>query len=319
MKLGGHLWTIAPNLRHRVRPHRAPDGASWSTSFEDPRLGALTLRGVLSQPPAEASTRREDLVLLVHGLGGSPDSQYVVRAAQAAARAGLSSLRLALRGADRHGEDFYHAGLTADLEATLASPALAEFRRIYVLGFSLGGHTTLRYALAPSDPRLRAVASLCAPLDLGAGAQAIDQPGAYAYRRYLLRGLLEIYEEVATRRSVPTPLPVAREIATMREWDARTVVPRFGFTSADDYYTSMSVGPRLGELAVPALIVAAEHDPMVPAPTVRPALERPPPQATVRWLDRGGHVGFPRRALLDLDRPASGDLYDQLIGWLADR
>lgn len=62
------------------------------------------------------------------------------RAARVAEAAGLDSLRLNLRGADRMGEDGYHAGLTADLAAALASPELADYRSVGVLGFSLGGH-----------------------------------------------------------------------------------------------------------------------------------------------------------------------------------
>ncbi|MCB9568080.1 MAG: alpha/beta fold hydrolase [Myxococcales bacterium] len=310
MKLAGHLWTIGPNLRHRLRPHEAPPSTPWSTEVDDPKLGPVRLRGQLSR--GDPTT----LVVLVHGLGGSPDSSYIIKAAQAAARAGVSSLRLALRGADRSGEDFYHAGLTVDLEAALASPALAGFSRVFLLGFSLGGHVSLRYGLAPSDPRVRAIASVCAPLDLHAGCAAIDAPRAWTYRRYLLRGLLEIYREVAQRRPVPTPVPLAAAARTMREWDRLTIVPRFGFASTADYYTSMSVGPRLGELALPALVVAAEHDPMVPASTLRPTLAAAPPQVTVRWVDRGGHVGFPRSADLGL---APGEVVDQALAWLLAR
>jgi hypothetical protein len=311
MKLGGHLWTIAPNLRHRVRPRKAPTALPWSTALADPKIGRVELHGHL-HPPSGACA--DELVVLVHGLGGSPDSQYVIQAAHAADRAGIGCLRLGLRGTDRSGADFYHAGLTEDLSAALASPELAGVRRIYILGFSLGGHTSLRFALRPTDPRVRAVATLCAPLDLHAGSRAIDDPKAWPYRRYLLGGLLEIYEQVAARRAVPTPLAIARRISTMREWDSKTVVPRFGFSSADDYYTSMSAGPRLGELALPALVVATEHDPMVPAWTLHRYLDAPPPNVTVRWLQRGGHVGFPRSAELGL---VGGEtVFDQMVAWL---
>ena len=64
-------------------------------------------------------------LLIVHGLGGSAKSPYTAKAAHAAAAAGLSSLRLNLRGADLLGEDYYHAGMTADLAAAIASPELA--------------------------------------------------------------------------------------------------------------------------------------------------------------------------------------------------
>ena len=52
--------------------------------------------------------------------------------------------------ADGRGEDFYHAGLTVDLEAAIASPELARYQRILILGYSLGGHVVLRYAANPN-------------------------------------------------------------------------------------------------------------------------------------------------------------------------
>ena len=68
-------------------------------------------------------------------------------------------MRFNMRGADRSGEDVYHAGTTEDLRAMLRSPALARFRRIHVIGFSLGGHILIRWATEPDrDPPLPPVA-----------------------------------------------------------------------------------------------------------------------------------------------------------------
>src|SRR5699024_5863954 len=120
--------------------------------------------------------------------------------------AGLSCLRVSLRGCDRSGEDFYHAGLTADLHAALASPELRPYRRLYLLGYSLGGHMALRLATEEADPRLAAAAALCAPLDLARSQQEIDAPRRAIYRRYLLENLKRIYAAVAARRPVPYPV-----------------------------------------------------------------------------------------------------------------
>lgn len=315
MTLAGHLWTLVPNLRHRARPWTPPAGAAWSTTLQDPRIGALTLRGVLHRAAGAPS---RELVVLVHGLGGAIDSHYVIGAARAAAAAGVDSLRLALRGADRAGEDFYHAGLTVDLEAALASPALAAYTDLYVLGFSLGGHVTLCHALRPSDARLRAVASVCAPLDLAAGCAAIDHPRAAVYCRHVLAGLKEIYTQVARRREVPTPLASIERLTTIRGWDRLAVVPRFGFVSVGDYHGSCSVGPRLGQVQVPALVLSASADPMIPAATVAPHVRGLPAIVTHRWVDRGGHVGFPGGLRLDLGPgpDAAPGLAPQVLAWL---
>jgi predicted alpha/beta-fold hydrolase len=232
----------------------------------------------------------------------------MVRGAHAAEAAGLSCLRVNLRGADCGGDDYYHAGLTGDLHAALASPEAARFRRIWMIGYSLGGHVALRTATEKVDPRLEAVAAVCAPVDLSLSVKEIDSPGFWLYRRYLLRGLADLYRAVAARRPVPHPVERLGEIRLIREWDDRIVAPRHGFADAADYYARMSVAPRLPELRVPALLLNSECDPMVPARAVRPALGREFPNLSVEWV-RGGHVAFPDTEVIawltrERDRPA---------------
>jgi uncharacterized protein len=308
----GHYWTIAPRLRHGVRPLRAPDWRPWETSLEDPVTGRVPVTGRLRELPGS-----EEIVILVHGLGGSTESHYMFNGAQAAERAGLSCLRINLRGCDLQNHDFYHAGLTADLHAALASEELRRYRRIYVIGYSLGGHVTLRLATEVADPRVAGVAAVCAPLDLALSQQEIDSPFRWVYRRYLLGGLVGIYAAVAARHPLPLTVDEAARIRTIREWDDRVVAPRHGFADAADYYARESVAPRLGDLRVPSLLLNSESDPMVPAHAVRPAL-RPAPRLEVHWLKGGGHVAFPP----DLDAGLGGGVLGadaQVIGWLRGR
>lgn len=288
-----HVRTVGARLARALRPPAAPAWEEWSTTVEDPKMGAVRLTGRLT--PA-AGTR--SVVLMVHGLGGCSESGYLVTAAWAAAEAGLASLRLNLRGSDRLGEDYYHAGLTADLRAALASPELDRFDTVYLLGYSMGGHLALRYGTETAegvDSRVVGIAAVCAPLDLAATGRVLDRPAFWIYRRYLLANLVEIYREVAARRPVPIPVEEAARIRRFREWDDRVVAPRHGFESAEDYYRRASVGPRLGRLKVPTLLVSSEDDPMVPAQTVRPVLAKEGAAAAmeVRWVPGAGHIAFP--------------------------
>lgn len=311
--LTGHARTVGWRMARALRPEPAPVCEPWSAVVEDPRIGPVRLTGRLRAPAGEGAGGG-GLLVVVHGLAASADASYAVRAARVAEAAGLASLRLNLRGADRSGEDYYHAGLTEDLRAALASPALAAYDRVALLGFSLGGHVALRYATEEADPRLRAVAAVCAPLDLAAGGRLIDRPGLWAYRRYLLGHLMEIYRAVARRRDVPLPVAAARRIRTFRDWDTQVVAARHGFRDAADYYERMSVGPRLDRLAVPALLVGAEDDPMVPPEAVRPVLAGRDVPLEVRWVAGGGHMAFSRGLDLGLGGPPGVE--PQLVTWL---
>lgn len=298
MTLGGHFWTIASHLRHRFRP--APiAGEPWSAPVIDPQAGELLLTGTYHRGGGDLA------LLLVHGLGGSSDSAYMLATAAAAIDRDLAVLRINLRGADRLGADIYHAGLTADLRAALASPELAG-RRVAVIGFSLGGHVSLRLA-AERPGGVAAVCSICAPLDLAAGAGHIDRRRSWVYRRHLLRGLREIHARALGGRSpVPLTAAAARRIATLREWDDRIVAARFGFAEADDYYARMSARPVLGEIRCPALIAWAPGDPMVPPRVARPP-DRLGPAVETAVLVPGGHVAF----------PAAVRVEERILDWVA--
>ena len=302
MSIRGHYWTVAPRLRHAFRPLPEPESRPWQTTVLDPVTGEVPVTGRLQEVPGS-----EDLLVVVHGLAGSMGSHYMVRAARAAEAAAISCLRLNLRGCDRRSGDFYHGGLTADLHAALASAELSSYRRLYVVGYSLGGHVVLRMATEEGDPRLAAVAAVCAPLDLGLSQREIDAPARWIYRRYLLSSLNDLYAAVAAR--VPLPVAEAARIRTLREWDDRIVAPRHGFADAGDYYARASVAPRLGELRVPALLLNSELDPMVPARAVRAVLNGSAPRLEVHWVAAGGHVAF----------PAALGIEARVIDWLRAR
>lgn len=47
MPIRGHLWTIAPLLRRRLRAAPFPSSRPWETALEDPKVGTVRLSGWL--------------------------------------------------------------------------------------------------------------------------------------------------------------------------------------------------------------------------------------------------------------------------------
>jgi predicted alpha/beta-fold hydrolase len=244
-------------------------------------------------------------------------SPYCTLAASAAAQAGFSSLRLSLRGADYSGEDILHGGITQDLWATLAAPEIARYRRVLLFGYSVGGHIVLRAAIEQLDARVTAAAAICPPLDLHRATIAFDHPTLRLYQRHIFNGLNRAYAAAAARGRVHVPPAVVARARSCQERDSLTVVARFGYRSAEDYYERESVAPRLHGLQIPSLVVASRNDPLVPADTVTPALARASGALSVAWVETGGHVYFPKT--LDLGQPGPLGLEQQVIRWLADQ
>ncbi len=297
-RLRGHYWTFRPMLAQTMRerllgPPPLPTPTPIQQHFADAKMGEVYVSGLL-HPAPDNTSENDTLLVVLHGLGGSPDSYYTKLAALAANRLGLACLRMAMRGADRQGADLYHAGLSDDIRQMLAAPALTKFKHIYLMGYSMGAHLVTHWTLSPSDKRVLAVAAMCPPMDLAQGITHIDLPGGAAYRYNVFRGLKESYRAIEARDR-PRPLPYAEvdRIHHLTEWDNRVVAPRFGFRDAAHYWQEASVGPRLNDVACPLLVVAAENDPMISYESVAPALARcDNPQVSSVHVRRAGHVGF---------------------------
>lgn len=249
----------------------------------------------------DGAPARRLAVVVVHGIGGSSASRYVVRAAVAIHRAGHHVVRLDLRGAGASIPDapsLYHAGLSADLGVVVA--ALAADPRVdgvVLLGFSGGGSMALKLAgeLGSAVPAaLRAVVSISAPLDYTRVGAWMDTLGRLPYRFHVLRGLSNGAREFARQHSARAhyrPRDVKR-MSTFRHYDSTIIVPMHGFGDVDAYYAAASPGPWLERIEVPTLLLHADDDPMVPGATVTPWLGSAARSVRVEVTPHGGHLGW---------------------------
>ena len=247
----------------------------------------------------ETSREERPTVLIVHGLGGSDASGYVVSTGRLAHARGWNVIRMNMRGS---GDGLalcpllYNAGLDNDLLATLSAVS-GLVPRLAVVGFSLGANLVL-LTLGRRRERLPAAVSAAAavspPIDLAACADALEAPGNGLYQRHFMQMLAESYRQ--RNRARPDLFSAGRErgLRTVREYDDRITAPFGGYESASQYYERASAGPWLTSIDRPALVLAAADDPMIPAPSV------------VRWpvspsvhreiVATGGHVGFVSRS-----------------------
>jgi predicted alpha/beta-fold hydrolase len=308
-RMAGHAWTVLPTARDLVlRPHLAAF-FEHAIPVVDERFGPTSLSCSLAVPDGAT-----DVVVVVHGLGGDRRSPRVQRAARELHGLGFATLALDLRGADRRGGGIHHVAMVDDLVAACRSPLLRPFRRVFVLGFSMGGHLALHFAATATaaEPRLGGVAAVCSPLDLGTAQRHLDQPSLGFYRHWVLRGLKAQYAAVARQHAVPTPVAEVRRVRTFHDWDLLTMVPRFHFASVADYHARCSARTVLGALRVESILVLAQNDPVVPPELALPWVgDAPPGRLRVCVVGRGGHLEIPRGVDLGLGR-AGGCLVEQI-------
>ena len=242
-------------------------------------------------------------IVMVHGLEGAGDSGYIRSLSGVALRAGYSAHRFHMRtcgGTERLCQTLYHAGLTSDLGFVLRELAREGRGPVYVVGFSLGGNVVLKLAgeLADSAPSLvRGVCAVSAPLDLAACAERIAHRDNRIYERRFVRRMQARLR--ATGRYRDTDLAGLQSVMAI---DDHITAPSFGFGTAAYYYRTQSAARFLETIRVPALLIYAQDDPLVPYSSVAAALGSNPRLQLVT-CEHGGHLGFigrrPRRFWAD--------------------
>jgi uncharacterized protein len=238
-------------------------------------------------------------LLIVHGLEGSSESQYMLGVAAKGLAAGMNVIRMNQRncgGTDGFSATLYHSGRSQDV-AAVAQNLIDQDRisRLALAGFSMGGNLVLKTAgeWGSRGPRqFVAVAAVCPALDLAASADALHLPANRLYELYFIWKLRRRFLEKA--RLFPGKFDTARlrRIASLRDFDDKITAHYSGFAGATDYYARAAAANVVDRIAVPALILHAANDPFIRiVPETRQKILSNPNITFVETED-GGHCSF---------------------------
>ncbi|HTS58621.1 MAG TPA: alpha/beta fold hydrolase [Terriglobales bacterium] len=238
-------------------------------------------------------------LIIVHGLEGSSDSQYMLGLAFKGLAAGMNVVRMNQRncgGTDDLTPTLYHSGRSLDV-ARVAEHLVAQDRisRFALAGFSMGGNLVLKLAgewAQKRPPEFQAVAAVCPALDLAASADALHRPANRLYELYFLWKLRR--RLLAKARLFPGRFDISRlrGIASLRDFDDKITAYYCGFEGAADYYHRAAAANVVDRIGVPALILHAANDPFIRIlPETRQKILSNP---NIRFLetDDGGHCSF---------------------------
>ncbi|WP_139786888.1 YheT family hydrolase, partial [Desulfamplus magnetovallimortis] len=137
---GGHLQTIYPSL-FRKTDHDLNPGFYIRERIETPDNDFIDLDW------SKVGSSR--LAIISHGLEGNSGRTYVTGMVQAMNRAGLDAVAWNFRSCSGEPNRLlrsYHNGVTEDLAWVIRhAEEMDRYRKIYLVGFSLGGNLTLNY------------------------------------------------------------------------------------------------------------------------------------------------------------------------------
>jgi len=247
----------------------------------------------------EGKEKSTPLLVLVHGLEGSSDSNYMRGIAEKAFRRGFHVIRLNQRncgGTQLLTPTLYNSGMSADYRAVLQElSGIDGFTQIFFAGYSMGGNLVSKMAgeLSGNAPlALRGVATVCPALNLAACADALERRDNFFYRRHFVAGLMSRYAQKAKLFPQLYSANGFGPIRTVREFDDAITAPQFGYQDAEEYYEAAGAKCVVNKIRVPYLLITAQDDPFVPYEAILASGAEKNPHVTFDAPPYGGHCGF---------------------------
>jgi uncharacterized protein len=236
------------------------------------------------------------LAVLLHGWEGSADSLYVLSLDQGLFEQGYEVVRLNLRdhGATHHlnRELFHSCRLPEVIGALRRLQTSIPGKTLSLIGFSLGGNFMLRAAAqaAESGLDIDRVIAVSPVLDPAETMTALEK-GWTAYHSYFVRKWASSL--LKKQAAWPRDYDFADLVSGvgLRHMTAELVRRHTEYPSLEDYLNGYAItGEALAKLEVPAHIITAQDDPIIPVHGL--ARIAHPRALSITTVEHGGHCGF---------------------------
>jgi predicted alpha/beta-fold hydrolase len=297
----GHVQTMlsSSGVRRLLLPGSAREVAVDAEQVMVDGGDGVRLTGAFTAQRSGRASR--GLAVLFHGWEGSVDSTYVLQTGSRLLRDGWDVFRLNFRdhGASHHlNEALFHSCRIDEVVHALGDITRRWPRPVTALaGFSLGGNFALRAALrAPAAGIPLDYALAVSPIiDPSEGLFSLEQSAPWFYQAYFMRKWRQSLK--AKQQAFPQHqyFELAELKQSLRGLTEALVLRHTDFGSLQAYLDGYSVArDALAGMAVPATILTARDDPVIPVGAFE-QLELPP-SVELDIADYGGHCGFIRGA-----------------------
>ncbi|MFT6632489.1 MAG: putative alpha/beta-fold hydrolase [Bacteriovoracaceae bacterium] len=243
---------------------------------------------------------QRSLVILSHGLESSSRAQYIQGMADYFKKNGYDVLAWNCRGCS--GEvnktlKYYHSGASYDLE-TVVNHAIAQnlWENIFLIGFSLGGNLTLKYAGENAEkisPKIKGVCVFSTPCCLKTSSYKLKSGFNKIYTNEFLKTLKQkVYAKEKQLNENGFDTSVVRKLHSLPDFDEYFTAPLHGFKDANDYYEKCSSKDFISGIRVSTLIVNAQNDPFLSPECFPYKVVSENQFVSMEVPKSGGHVGF---------------------------
>jgi uncharacterized protein len=240
--------------------------------------------------------KNRKLIILTHGLEGNSTRPYILGMAKMFSKNGWDVLAWNCRscsGEMNRAFRLYNHGEIGDIEAVLNHALLRNnYDEVALVGFSMGGNVSLKFAAVSQHPSVKKVVAFSAPLEMRTSTAILDFPSRYIYKAYFKKGILPKVKKKA--QQFPDRLSL-KAVEAAKSWEAQQqlfFVSINGYASIDDFYERGSALNFIDQLKIPALIVQAQNDPMLTAECSPTQLAENHAFIHLETPEQGGHCGF---------------------------
>ena len=241
----------------------------------------------------------ETLVIAMHGLEGSSNSNYITSVVNYLNLNNIDCLAVNFRGCS--GEDnkqpySYNSGKTDDI-SLIINYILNNYnyKNIVLLGYSMGGNITLKYMGESSKipHQIKGAIAISTPCDLEGSSNVLSN---WNNAIYLNRFMITLKEKALLKlKKFPDcniNKPAIIKAKTFRDFDNAVTAPLFGYKNASDYWTQCSSKQFLKNINIPTLLINALDDSFLSA-SCHPFNEAKNHKKLFFEASKyGGHVGF---------------------------
>lgn len=243
--------------------------------------------------------------VLLHGLTGGSQETYIKWAIVALRRAGVRCVVMNARGC---GDTrlatprCFSAAETSDVRNVVKRirAQLNPDTPLFCVGFSLGAGILAKYIAEDGEAlqgTVTAAVACCGSYDMVKTTQKMEGWfHALTYNKKLASNLAN-FAAVNRHRALVDPsfFPPQDDLAscsTVRQFDAKSIVPMFGYRDEWHYYTDASSGRLLQNVGIPLLLLNAEDDPVCCVSGIPVSVVMSNPNLCAVVTAEGGHVAW---------------------------
>lgn len=244
-------------------------------------------------------TGSKKLVILTHGLEGDSHRHYIKGTAKLFAQNGWDALAWNCRscsGEMNRAFRLYNHGEIGDIgEVIDHALRTKQYEAIILVGYSMGGNISLKYAGVKGNEApdvLKSVVAFSAPTNLKTSAELLDLPQNRLYRTRFMKKLIKKISQKDKLFPNRIDLNKLKDVTVWKDFDDLFSAPVNGYRDANDFYEQGSAINFLDGVKVPVLICNAQNDPILNDDCAPQSLAEKHPLIYVETPATGGHVGF---------------------------